>query len=84
MAHFEKGYLAGAEPREKRIAELEAENEANENGAKKYADYYFKTNNQLTKAKELLEEVCNSIPSSVAEYIKEPLEKAKQFLQECK
>lgn len=23
MAHFEKGYLAGAEPREKRIAELE-------------------------------------------------------------
>ena len=27
MAHFEKGYLAGAEPREKRIEELEAENE---------------------------------------------------------
>ncbi len=26
MAHFEKGYLAGAEPREKRIAELEKEN----------------------------------------------------------
>lgn len=26
MAHFEKGYLAGSEPREKRIAELEQEN----------------------------------------------------------
>lgn len=25
MAHFEKGYLAGAEPRKKRIAELEAQ-----------------------------------------------------------
>lgn len=25
MAHFEKGYLASAEPREKRIAELEAQ-----------------------------------------------------------
>ena len=25
MAHFGKGYLAGAEPREKRIAELEAQ-----------------------------------------------------------
>ena len=25
MAHFEKGYLAGAKPREKRIAELEAQ-----------------------------------------------------------
>ena len=37
---------------------------------------------QLTKAKEILEEVCNSIPSSVAEYIKEPLEKAEQFLKD--
>ena len=51
---FNIGYVLGAEPREKRIAELEAENEANENGAKKYAEYYFETNDQLTKAKEII------------------------------
>ena len=41
---------------EKENAELKAENEANENGAKKYAEYFFETNDQLTKAKELLKQ----------------------------
>ena len=35
-------------------AELEAENEANENGAKKYAEFYFQTNEKLNKAKEII------------------------------
>ena len=44
------------EGRDNEIRELKAENEANENGAKKYAEFYFETNDQLTKAKELLKE----------------------------
>ena len=39
---------------EKENAELKVENEANENGAKKYAEFYFETNDQLTKAKEII------------------------------
>ena len=41
----------------KEKAELEAKNEANENGAKKYAEFYFKTNDQLAQAKELLKKM---------------------------
>ena len=57
----EQFYIAGAKSRDKEIeelemenAELEAKNEANENGAKKYAECDFKTNDQLTKAKEII------------------------------
>lgn len=45
---FEKAKLV------KENAELKEKNEANENGAKMYAEFYFDTNNQLTKAKDLL------------------------------
>ena len=41
---------------EKENEELKAEKEANENGVKKYAEFYFQINDKLTKAKELLNE----------------------------
>lgn len=69
MTHFGKGYLAGAEPRERRIAELEKENtELKEQlgnkqmqSRKETSDFVWKLKTaneqkteQLTKAKELL------------------------------
>lgn len=55
-----KEYAAKLKELEKENAELEAENEANENGAKKYAEFYFETNDQLTKAKEIILRLYNA------------------------
>jgi len=72
MAHFEKGYLAGVKPREKRIAELEKEN-AELKGLKDVATLIRANNDtvitlmqlnnmlvsksqQLSKAKEIIRE----------------------------
>lgn len=74
---------------EKENAELKAENEANENGAKKYAEFYFNTNDQLTKAKDILQRLMENqpTPSSMYEEIdlvgwREVNKEAEQFLKE--
>lgn len=85
-----EAYIAGAEPREKRIAELEKENAElkeklkPENCLKLLAkEGYIKfTSDQLTKAKEIIEELYNIIPASMADYAKEPMEHARKFLTE--
>ena len=73
-----------------RIAELEKENAElkeklkPENCLKLLAkEGYIKfTSDQLTKAKEIIEELYNIIPASMADYAKEPMEHARKFLTE--
>ena len=117
---YEKGALDFAEPREKRIEELERKLEQTE---KDLADYQFnyptikelekenaelkeynkylrrkrqggiqkqynkvaiikQRDEQLTKAKDLLEELYDCIPSSSADYYKETLQKVADFLKD--
>lgn len=53
----EKCELLGIiQEKDKAIAELEAEN-----GAKKYAEFYFQTNEKLTKAKEIIREFVDNV-----------------------
>lgn len=40
------------------------------------------TSDQLTKAKEIIEELYNIIPASMSEYAKEPMEHARKFMTE--
>ena len=85
-----KAYVDSAEPREKRIAELEKENAElkeklkPENCLKLLAkEGYIKfTSDQLTEAKKVIEELYNIIPASMADYAKEPMEHARKFLTE--
>ena len=66
MAHFEKGYLAGAEPREKRIAELEAQIEKMKCLLNEiYSEYGFSE----------LVQIRNNLPIEIQEVIKEIKEK---------
>ena len=77
-----EAYMAGAEPREKRIKELEKENaELKENFriCEKNADTYF---DNLTEAKKVIEELYNIIPASMSDYAKEPMEHARKFMTE--
>lgn len=75
---------------EKRIAELEKENAElkeklkPENCLKLLAKkgYIKFTSDQLTKAKEIIEELYNIIPASMADYAKEPMEHARKFMTE--
>ena len=71
---------------EKENAELEAKNEANENGAKKYAEYYFKTNDQLTKAKKYISFLLGvvHIKNTYNKEIEEEIAKAEAFFKEIK
>jgi len=80
-----KAYLASAEPREKRIAELEKENaelrkEWQEQVQKATDEGYARTLQtiQLTKAKEIIHKVCYEYGI----YDKDLMEEAKQFLKE--
>ncbi len=77
-----RAFEMGKQATEKRIADLEkenaelkAENEANENGAKKYAEFYFETNDQLTKAKEIIKAFLDSSDLNIKH-------KAEEFLGE--
>jgi hypothetical protein len=113
---FNIGYVLGAEPREKRIAELEhqlthrncvdcsnhssklrmrnlelekenaelKEKLKPENCLKLLAkEGYIKfTSDQLTKAKEIITELYHSIPSSMADYCKDAMGKAENFLKD--
>ena len=63
-------YLAAAESREKRIEQLEKENAE------------LKAQKQLSKAKELIEDMYDQIPSSHSDYYKDVMERARQFLKE--
>lgn len=100
-----EAYLAAAEPREKRIEQLEKENvelkEKLEN-TEKVRDYWkgssfdwrhkctsrkpfkaaVKAQKQLSKAKELIEDMYDQIPSSHSDYYKDVMERARQFLKE--
>lgn len=74
MAHFEKGYLAGAEPREKRIEELETR-----------CTELFLQNNEFAERFEKSIEIikvllpcCRNYPQENAEKMKQ----AEQFLKD--
>ena len=77
-------HLAELEKENERLTdELKAENEANENGAKKYAEYYFETNDQLTKAKEIIKNCIHILKhSGTALDWKTVINQAEQFLKE--
>lgn len=80
----------------KRIAELEKENAElkEEMNAKQVVlndfksrvetvtDRFNKKSSQLTKAKEIIEELYNIIPASMSDYAKEPMEHARKFMTE--
>ena len=66
---------------EKENAELKAENEANKNGAEKYAEFYFKTNEQLVQAKELLEQTLSYL-DNIDEEGDELYDKINAFIKE--
>lgn len=82
---FIHGYLAGAEPREKRIAELEKENAELESDfriCEKNADTYY---DKLTKAKEIIRTFLNMPMPNNEEVFTDVgvfLTKAEQFLKE--
>ena len=88
-AYCEQAYIDGAEPREKRIAELEKENAELKKANKKLFGRFYKkgvkdyceVEKQLTKAKELLKkflEAKNSEDTYKAEW------ETEQFLKENK
>lgn len=100
-----EAYLAAAEPREKRIEQLEKENvELKEKleDTEKARDYWkgssfdwrhkctsrkpfkaaVKAQKQLSKAKELIEDMYDQIPSSHSDYYKDVMERARQFFKE--
>ena len=81
-------YLAGAEPREKRISKLEKEN--TELKARLIAINLLTPElekqskarkKQLAEAKELIEDIYDLIPSSHSDYYKDVMERARQFLK---
>lgn len=94
---FVRAYITGAEPREKRIAELEKENaelkeQLGDKVMQKQKDkadlvWKLKTANeqkasQLTKAKELIKEMLSILPKENIEGIYEITEEAEQFINE--
>ena len=94
---FREGYLAGAEPREKRIEELEQKLEQTE---KDLADYQFNypTIKELQKENAELKDELKSLRESIKDYgagcyenglrngkrkLEEQLTKAKELLKRC-
>ena len=45
-------------------------------------DYSYHIEEQLTRAKEIIEELYNIIPASMSDYAKEPMEHARKFMTE--
>ena len=96
IAELEKEYasLKGLRKYELNVAKLEIEKLEKENAELKEKlkpenclklskEGYIKfTSDQLTKAKEIIEELYNIIPASMADYAKEPMEHARKFLTE--
>lgn len=68
------------------IKELEKENAELKEKVGKYQigmfDEIEKRDKQLTKAKEIIEELYNIIPASMSDYAKEPMEHARKFMTE--
>lgn len=61
---------------------LNAMNKALEEERDKYRNMVFDKDKQLTEAKEVIEELYNIIPASMADYAKEPMEHARKFMTE--
>ena len=90
---FVHAYITGAEPREKRIAELEKENAELKEQCLILADCNTcnstcKTENiemkkQLTKAKEIIKEMLSILPKENIEGVYEITEKAEEFIREA-
>lgn len=87
MGHFEKGYIASAEPREKRIAELEKENAELKRNKKTVVHLAEcleeKQEEQLAQAKKIIKGLlscCRNYPQENAEKMKQ----AEQFLNDIK
>ena len=86
---FVHAYITGAEPREKRIAELEKENAELKQYAKALEEtdntnslHCMKVNGKLYKAKEIIKEMLSILPKENIEGIYEITEEAEQFLTE--
>lgn len=85
-----KAYVDSAEPREKRIEELEKEIAELKEHHKSVCDTLTNTHRhireQLTKAKEIIKELIESLEVSEGEEIRESnfVKKAEQFLKEVK
>lgn len=98
IAELEKEYasLKGLRKYELNVAKLEIEKLEKENAELKEKlkpenclklllakEGYIKfTSDQLTKAKEIIEELYNIIPASMSDYAKEPMEHARKFMTE--
>ena len=88
---YRDGYLAAAESREKRIEQLEKARDYWKNSSfdwrhkctsMKPFKAAVKAQKQLSKAKELIEDMYDQIPSSHSDYYKDVMERARQFLKE--
>lgn len=67
---------------EKENAELKGQVEMGYEVYNNNLDYSNHIEEQLTKAKEIIEELYNIIPASMADYAKEPMEHARKFMTE--
>ena len=64
--------------------EKEAENEANKNGAEKYAELYFETNDKLNNAKVIIRDLLRSTYGEGWNYSLGVKAMAEQFLNDIK
>ena len=78
--NYVDGYIDGAEPREKRIKELEKENAELKETVIKMNNVITETFSNLTKAKEIIEKVAKMYRYSPR--VDEIIEQAEQFLSE--
>lgn len=92
LKDLENAYIAGAEPREKRIADLEGENaellksnsHVRSQLRNKTSDYYI-LEHHYNLAKEIIEAICDGYESALVSEndMCEKIKKAKTFLKEC-
>lgn len=61
---------------------LNSMNKSLEEERDKFRNMVFDKDEQLTEAKEVIEELYNIIPASMADYAKEPMEHARKFMTE--
>ena len=61
---------------------LNSMNKSLEEERDKFRNMVFDKDEQLTKAKEIIEELYNIIPASMSDYAKKPMEHARKFLTE--
>ena len=76
-----EAYMAGAEPREKRIKEFEKENAKLKETVTKMNNVITKTFSNLTKAREIIRDLLSYLYSVEYDHVSD-LEQAEQFLKE--